>query len=68
MPLILERAGSGGRNCGENESRWLDPSLKKPDIERFFQPFDTSRMDAYPVSGDFLKKSPGDASIIEPAT
>jgi len=66
MPLILERAGSGGRNCGENESRWLDPSLKKPDIERFFQPFDTSRMDAYPVSGDFLKKNPGDASIIEP--
>jgi len=58
MPLIIRR---------DDESRWIDGSLKKPEIARFLQPFDTNRMDAYPVSGDFLKRSPGDASIIEPA-
>ena len=58
MSLIISR---------NDESRWIDRSLTKPEIARFFQPFDASRMDAYPVSGDFLKKRPGDASIIEPA-
>jgi putative SOS response-associated peptidase YedK len=58
MPLIVGR---------ENESRWLDGSLNRSDIERLFQPFDTNLMDAYPVSNDFLKKKPDDASIIDPA-
>ena len=57
MPLIIRR---------DDESRWIDDSLKKPEIERFFQSFDANSMDAYPISGDFLKKRPGDASIIEP--
>jgi putative SOS response-associated peptidase YedK len=59
MPLIISR---------ENECHWLDRSLNRPDIERFFRPFDTNLMDAYPISNDFLKKSPDDASIIEPAS
>jgi putative SOS response-associated peptidase YedK len=58
MPLIIGR---------EKEEQWLDKSLNNTDIKQFFLPFDTSRMDAYPVSKDFLKKSPDDASIIEPA-
>jgi len=55
MPLIIRR---------DDESRWIDRSLKKPEIARFFQSFDANGMDAYPISGDFLKKNPGDASII----
>jgi len=58
MPLIVGR---------ENEERWLDPSLKEKEIQQLFQPFNTDRMDAYPISKDFLKKSPDDASIIERA-
>jgi len=56
MPLIIGR---------EREDRWLDHTLSKPDIKQFFQPFDTGMMDARPVSSDFLKKSPDDASIIK---
>ena len=58
MPLIIDR---------ENEKLWLDSSLKNTDIQQFFQPFDNDRMDAYPISRDFLKKRADDASIIEKA-
>ena len=58
MPLIIGR---------EAEESWLDNSLKTNDIKQFFAPFDTDLMNAYPVSKDFLKKNPHDASIIEPA-
>ena len=58
MPVIIGK---------ENEILWLDNSLKKSDIQQFFQPFDANMMDAYPISKDFLKRSPDDASIIEPA-
>jgi putative SOS response-associated peptidase YedK len=58
MPVIISK---------ENEEFWLDKSLGTNDIKPFFQPFDTVKMDAYPISRDFLKRSPKDASIIEPA-
>jgi putative SOS response-associated peptidase YedK len=58
MPLIIGK---------ENEEQWLDKSLQANDIKRFFVPFDTKKMDAYPISKDFLKKSPNDPSIIERA-
>ena len=58
MPLIVGK---------ENEERWLDKSLTQNDIKQFFVPFNTDLMNAYPVSKDFLKKRPDDASIIEPA-
>lgn len=58
MPLIIGR---------EEENLWLDHSLNRPEISKFFQPYDPSRMDAYPISTDFLKKSPDDAGIIVPA-
>ena len=56
MPLIVNR---------ENEKLWLDNTLKTNDIQQFFHPYDADLMDAYPVSKDFLKKRPDDASIIE---
>jgi putative SOS response-associated peptidase YedK len=58
MPLIVHR---------EDETQWLDNSLKANDIKQFFKSFDTNRMDAYPISKDFTKKRPDDASIIEKA-
>jgi len=58
MPLIISH---------ENETHWLDHSLKSTDIQHFFQSFDHIQMDAYPISKDFLKKLPDDASIIERA-
>ena len=57
MPVIIGK---------ENEEKWLDNSLKQNDILSFFQPFDAAQMEAYPISKDFLKKSPKDASILEP--
>jgi putative SOS response-associated peptidase YedK len=59
MPLIISK---------EKEEQWLDKSLKNTDIERFFILFDAHKMDAYPISKDFIKKRPDDASIIEPET
>jgi len=58
MPLIIGK---------EYENLWLDNTLKNTDIQQFFQPFDADQMDAYPISKDFLKKLPDDASIIERA-
>ena len=58
MPLIISK---------ENETDWLDKSLKNTDIQQFFQPFDAKQMDAYPITKDFLKRNPDDVSIIERA-
>ena len=58
MPLIIDK---------ENEGKWIDNSLSMNDIKSFFNPFYNEKMDAYPVSRDFLKKSPKDSSIIDPA-
>ena len=58
MPLIIDKV---------NEEQWLDSSLNADDIKSFLLPFDSHKMDAYPISKDFLKKSPMDSSIIEPA-
>jgi len=58
MPVIINQ---------ESEEQWLDTSLKAEEIKQFFIPFDESKMDAYPISKDFLKKSPNDASVIERA-
>jgi len=58
MPLIVRP---------EDEAHWIDNSLKANDIKQFFQPFDANKMDAYPISKDFTKKRPDDASIIEKA-
>ena len=58
MPLIIDK---------EKEEQWLMDSLKTNDINSYFLPFENDMMDAYPVSGDFLKKNPNDVSIIKPA-
>jgi putative SOS response-associated peptidase YedK len=58
MPLIINK---------EDERQWLDNSLKADEIKRFFTPYDSRKMDAYSISKDFIRKSPNDASIIEPA-
>ena len=57
MPLIISK---------ENEELLLDKSLKNNEIEGFFKSFDAVKMDAYPISKEFLKKRPDDASIVEP--
>ena len=57
MPLIISK---------ENEEQWLDNSQKADDIKKLLLPFENKRMDAYPISRDFLKRNAVDASIIEP--
>ena len=57
MPLIISQ---------ENEADWLNHSLKKSEIQVFFQPFAAARMDAYQIAQDFLKARPYDESIIRP--
>jgi putative SOS response-associated peptidase YedK len=47
--------------------QWLCNSLKVDEIKHFLLPYDSQKMDAYPISKDFMKKSPKDASVIEPA-
>ena len=58
MPLIIPPS---------SEEKWLDRSLGKTEIAGFFHPYSSDLMDAHPVTGDFLKKRPNDASIIERA-
>ena len=55
MPVILHV---------EEEEKWLDPSLKRPDIAAMLRTFDAERMDAHTVKSDFLKKNPKDSSIL----
>ena len=58
MPLIIPQ---------ENEEKWLDTILNQTGINELFRPFNSDLMNAYPVSKDFLKKSPKDSSVIERA-
>ena len=58
MPLIIDK---------EKEEQWIDYSLNVSDIRKFFSPFDNEKISAYPISRDFVKKNPKDASIIERA-
>jgi len=55
MPLIIGRDG---------EEHWLDGSLNVNDIKSFFQPFEATLMDAYPIARDFIKRSATDSAII----
>ena len=48
----------------EEEEKWLDPSLKRPDIAAMLRTFNAERMDAHTVKSDFLKKNPKDSSIL----
>lgn len=56
MPAILSKA---------DEARWLNPALTPQEAQALLTPFDESLMEAYPVNSNFLRKSPGDPSIIE---
>ena len=55
MPVILEP---------EQEERWLDPALKRPEIASLLRTFDAERMDAHTIKSDFLKRNPKDSSIL----
>lgn len=55
MPVILEP---------EQEERWLDPALKRPEIAAMLRTFEAERMDARTIKNDFLKKNPKDPSIL----
>ena len=58
MPLIIGR---------EKEEKWLNDAMKVDEIVEFFVPFDSGKMDAYPVSKDFLKKGAKDKTVFERA-
>lgn len=56
MPAILSK---------EDEEKWLDPRLSRPEIESMLKPFPAEEMDAYEVKKDFFRKAPTDRSILE---
>ena len=58
MPLIIPR---------ENEERWLDARMKVDEIVELLVSYDSGKMDAYPVAGDFLKKGAKDKTVRERA-
>lgn len=57
MPAILSY---------QDEEKWLDSHLDETQIKAFLKPYSSSKMDAYRIEPDFLKKSPDDKSIIQP--
>lgn len=59
MPAILSHA---------DEEKWLDPKLRKSDMEQLLLPFPADRMDAYIIDSDFLKKSSDDPTILDKAS
>lgn len=59
MPAILSR---------EEEAAWLDPAATRKDVEALLRPFDESQMEAYAVRNDFLRKAPGDPTILQQAS
>lgn len=59
MPAILSHA---------DEEKWLDPKLRKSDIEQLLLPFPADRMEAYIIDSDFLKKSSDDPTILDKAS
>lgn len=58
MPAILSTA---------DEENWLNPNLTKDEIASLLKPFEAERMDAYVIQNDFMRKAPGDKSILERA-
>lgn len=56
MPAILSTA---------NEEEWLNPNLSKDEIASLLKPFEAERMDAYVIQNDFMRKAPGDRTILE---
>lgn len=58
MPVVLTR---------EEEERWLDPGLTDRQIEAFMQPINDELMTAYRIRNGFLRLSPYDPSVLEPA-
>lgn len=59
MPAILSK---------EDEEKWLDLSLSKPEIASLLKPFEAERMDAYEINNDFIRKAPSDKSILQPSS
>ena len=55
MPAILSK---------EDEERWLNPGLSKPDIASLLKPYEADEMDAYVIENDFIKKNPTDRTIL----
>lgn len=55
MPVILPR---------EIEQDWINPNIKKEEIESMLKPYPEDQMEAYEIEKDILKKSPFDSSII----
>lgn len=58
MPAILSK---------ENEEKWLNPNLSEIEIKSLLIPFDESKMFAYQIENDFLKKDPEDETILQRA-
>lgn len=58
MPAILSKA---------NEEKWLNPNLDETEIKSLLMPFDESKMFAYEINNDFLKKDPEDATMLQRA-
>lgn len=56
MPAILSHA---------DEEKWLDPKLRKSDMEQLLLPFPANLMDAYIIDNDFLKKPTDDPTILD---
>lgn len=56
MPVILS---------SEDEKTWLDNSLNKNGIIELMKPFRFDKMDAYPITNDFIKMQPNDPKIID---
>lgn len=55
MPAILHK---------RDEERWLDPTLKKEEIQSLLQPYETERMTAYEIENNFIRKASGDKTIL----
>lgn len=58
MPAILST---------EDEETWLSPDLSKDEIASLLRPYKAEQMDAYEIRNDFMRKAPGDKSILERA-
>ena len=57
MPVILHP---------EDEQRWLDPSLNDEQIAALLRPFPSRAMRGEIIQNDFLRKAPGDPTILTP--
>lgn len=58
MPVILR---------SEDEARWLDPDLSDKQIAAMLKPYPEQGMASKTVRHDFIRKDPGDPTILVPA-